>query len=199
MTQQEAFDYMDLLLDKADQPYFLDTEKEKFLLLASYEYVNIYYPTFGVNQSSRDKLRSFIKTDEIEDVSDKVGGTSISDYYHLISVNHSEDLINFYKAEILSSEEFMSRINNTDPFKKTDVSNPVATIEDDELLVSPPTTANGKVEVKYIGDPKSIINTFSNLNEGQALEIIKIAIRIMGASIESSNYEVFDNEVKTNM
>ena len=35
MTQQEAFDYMDLLLDKADQPYFLDTEKEKFLLLAS--------------------------------------------------------------------------------------------------------------------------------------------------------------------
>ena len=118
MTQQEAFDYMDLLLDKADQPYFLDTEKEKFLLLASYEYVNIYYPTFGVNQSSRDKLRSFIKTDEIEDVSDEVGGTSISDYYHLISANHSLDSTNFYKAEILSSEEFMSRINNTDPFKK---------------------------------------------------------------------------------
>ena len=199
MTQQEAFDYMDLLLDKADQPYFLDTEKEKFLLLASYEYVNMYYSTFGVNQSSRDKLRSFIKTDEIEDVSDEVGGTSISDYYHLISVNHSIDSTNFYKAEILSSEEFMSRINNTDPFKKTDVNNPVATIEDDELLVSPPTTANGIVEIKYITDPKAVIGSIEDLNEGQALEIIKIAIRIMGASIESSNYEVFDNEVKTNM
>ena len=42
-------------------------------------------------------------------------------------------------------------------------------------------------------------SNIENLNEGQALEIIKIAIRIMGASIESSNYEVFDNEVKTNM
>ena len=49
------------------------------------------------------------------------------------------------------------------------------------------------------GTPEIVKKYIENLNEGQALEIIKIAIRIMGASIESSNYEVFDNEVKTNM
>ena len=49
MTTTEALEYLDLLLDKADQPYFIDAEKEKFINLAITEFINKYYSKIELN------------------------------------------------------------------------------------------------------------------------------------------------------
>ena len=53
MTTTEALEYLDLLLDKADQPYFIDAEKEKFINLAITEFINKYYSKIELNSESR--------------------------------------------------------------------------------------------------------------------------------------------------
>tara|TARA_R110000824_G_scaffold43333_3_gene126954 strand:- start:7402 stop:8103 length:702 start_codon:yes stop_codon:yes gene_type:complete len=56
MTLADAYDYLDLLLDKADQPYFISSEKDTFLELALTEWINQKLPTIEINESSRIAL-----------------------------------------------------------------------------------------------------------------------------------------------
>jgi hypothetical protein len=56
MTLNEAFDYMDLLLDKADQPYFTTDEKNKFLSLAISDFININYQKMATDEDARRAL-----------------------------------------------------------------------------------------------------------------------------------------------
>ena len=84
MTLVEAYDYIDLLLDKADQPYFTNAEKDNFLELALTEFINDYYERAGEDEDVRmslgpiTKYTSFSLTDaEIlagDDLEDKYPG-----------------------------------------------------------------------------------------------------------------------------
>ena len=56
MTLNEAFEYMDLLLDKADQPYFTTDEKNKFLSLAISDFININYQRMQTDEDARRAL-----------------------------------------------------------------------------------------------------------------------------------------------
>lgn len=56
MTLNEAFEYMDLLLDKADQPYFTEEEKNKFLSLAISDFININYQRMQTDEDARRAL-----------------------------------------------------------------------------------------------------------------------------------------------
>lgn len=56
MILTEAYDYMDLLLDKADQPYFVTEEKNKFLSLAISEFINMHYKKMHADEDSRRAL-----------------------------------------------------------------------------------------------------------------------------------------------
>lgn len=53
MTLTEAYDYIDVLLDKADQPYFIKEEKDKFLNLAISDFVSMHYEKMHVDEDSR--------------------------------------------------------------------------------------------------------------------------------------------------
>jgi len=56
MILTEAYDYMDLLLDKADQPYFTTEEKDKFLNLAVSDFINFQYQKMGADEEARRAL-----------------------------------------------------------------------------------------------------------------------------------------------
>ncbi len=74
MTIQEAYDYIDMLLDKADQPYFTTEEKNRFLNLAISDFINAHYPRMGADEDSKralsgctDYARFFLTAEEIVD------------------------------------------------------------------------------------------------------------------------------------
>ena len=50
MNIQDAYDYLDLLLDKANQPYFQDDEKDKFINMSITEFLNSRYALMRINQ-----------------------------------------------------------------------------------------------------------------------------------------------------
>ena len=60
MILTEAYDYMDLLLDKADQPYFTTEEKDKFLNLAISDFMNFQYQKMGADEDARRALSGCI-------------------------------------------------------------------------------------------------------------------------------------------
>ena len=60
MILTEAHDYMDLLLDKADQPYFTTEEKNKFLNIAISDFINFHYQKMTADEDSRRALAGCI-------------------------------------------------------------------------------------------------------------------------------------------
>ena len=60
MTLNEAYELIDLLLDKADQPYFTVVEKDKFLNLAISDFINMHYQKMTADEDSRRALSGCI-------------------------------------------------------------------------------------------------------------------------------------------
>jgi len=60
MTLSEAYELMDLLLDKSDQPYFTTDEKNKFLDLAITDFVNFHYQKMTADEDSRRAMSPLI-------------------------------------------------------------------------------------------------------------------------------------------
>jgi hypothetical protein len=57
-------------------------------------------------------------------------------------------------------------------------------------------TSSDSLTISYVREPisRKITNEFAQLNSSMAHEIVQIAARMMSAAIESSNYEVQNNE-----
>ena len=60
MNLVEAHDYMDMLLDKAEQPYFTTIEKDRYLSLAISEFVNTNYRKMGADEDARRAIANCI-------------------------------------------------------------------------------------------------------------------------------------------
>ena len=61
MTFSEVHDLMDLLLDKADQPYFITSEKDKFLNMALFDWFEKACENFDNNQELAINLGHFVR------------------------------------------------------------------------------------------------------------------------------------------
>ena len=66
MILTEAYELMDLLLDKADQPYFTTEEKNKFLNLAISDFINTNYQRILVDEDARRALSGCIDYNTFE-------------------------------------------------------------------------------------------------------------------------------------
>lgn len=64
MTFGEAHDLMDLLLDKADQPYFTTEEKDKFLNLAYFDWFDKALDLYDIDPEIRKCLGKLVRTEE---------------------------------------------------------------------------------------------------------------------------------------
>lgn len=65
MTFQEAHDLMDLLLDKADQPYFTTEEKDKFLNIALFSWLKKAANKYGADPEIDTALGRLVRTESI--------------------------------------------------------------------------------------------------------------------------------------
>lgn len=82
MTLNEAFEYMDLLLDKADQPYFTTDEKNKFLSLAISDFININYQKMATDEDARRALSGCVDYNAFSlTASEIISGNFISSAY----------------------------------------------------------------------------------------------------------------------
>jgi len=89
MNLTEAHDYMDMLLDKAEQPYFTTIEKDRYLDLAISEFVNSNYRKMGADEDSRRAIANCIDWNRYELTADDIeseayiyegGSTGVNDY-----------------------------------------------------------------------------------------------------------------------
>jgi len=60
MILSEAYELMDLLIDKADQPYFTNEEKDKFLDIAISEFITFHYQKMTTDEDSRRAMATLI-------------------------------------------------------------------------------------------------------------------------------------------
>jgi len=166
MTLSEARTELEVLIDKVDQAYFTDAEKDLFLNKAGIEYFDKYYRGFGANQLLRDKLGYFIKERQIRGnagVAPYDDTTSqysvIEDYLHLLSAS-----VNGYIAKLVSWEDFQylsglnGRVRATqDPYNEPDLESPVITIGPSLQVVSPSDDFNPNAVYYY---PHNASNVF---------------------------------------
>jgi len=212
MNLQEAHDLMDLLLDKADQPYFTEDEKNMFLDQAIASFINNHYQLYEQEQVSRDALASFLHYEAMNNTdTDWVAGVIPlpSDYVHIIQVSLAYNTTNFSEgkqAKIIGLKDFYERTYSSDPFNKATEEHPIAYVRKE---------GNGtKLYVGYFPTIPAINNTATNpgkwrynclvfkgyehcfatdqddsLKEIYQREVIDIAIRKMTGNIEGANVE----------
>jgi len=201
MNIQEAHDLMDLLLDKADQPYFTEDEKNMFLDQAIASFINYHYATFDQEQVSRDALMYF--TDNLDDFDsdsedwNNFGMNLPENYVHLIHFRISYNGGPFRAAKIIGTKDFWDLEHSSDPFNKPTETNPYCYVRD-ALGASPriyfrPTTTIGSVDAVCIVF-RNHHDCFSDNNNNTVREIyqreiIDIAIRKMTGNIEGANIE----------
>ena len=78
MTLDEAYNYIDMLLDKADQPYFTTEEKNRFLNMAISDFISAHYQRLGADEDSRMALSGCMDFQNFSLTKDDIfGGTYV--------------------------------------------------------------------------------------------------------------------------
>jgi len=188
MRITDALATMDLLLDKAEQPYYSSEEKIEFLKEALHSFINKHYSEYDKSQVSRDALQAFVKTDTNAELP--------NDYLHLISVlNNSKEL------EIVGIKQYESNVHSGDPFNK----NSIATVKNGSIEVNDDSPS---LNYTYLSSPKitSIFDTIDlsgsepsvvkTVPEIYLSEIINLAVRKMMVNTESDSVLVSSAEIE---
>ena len=107
MNLTEAHDYMDMLLDKAEQPYFTTIEKDRYLDLAISEFVNSNYRKMGTDEDSRRAIASCIDWNKYELTADDIaGGYYISDSHPSLSQKYTNAGVIDQSGSVIAGSDF---------------------------------------------------------------------------------------------
>lgn len=198
MTLQEAYDLIDLLLDKADQPYFTDDEKNQFLDQSIMSYINHHYRFYEQEQVSRDALQFFQFNTRTTNVAEFVD--LHENYVHIISAQ-----VNNNQIKILGSKDYFDNrnLNSNDPFNRATLEDPIGYVLQDQFFYDPNSGVLGASDtvdtIELIfrnrdevfdqeeADADGVIAT--GVKELYQREIIDIAVRKMTGNIESANIQ----------
>ena len=212
MTRSQAYDLIDQLLDKADQPYFTNSEKDAFINQAIHEFINNHYAKYDIDQVSRDALAMFTEYVELDsdDVDWNGYGLDLPDeYVHLIHfrINYSNTSSVgslFKSAKIIGTKDFWDLENSKDPYNRPDKSSPICYVRqvtptDPMRVYFRPTMPIGAVTAmllisRNIGECFNTTTGGDGLKEVYQREVIEITVRKMTGNIESDNYKIALNE-----
>src|SRR5210317_1243620 len=87
MTIQEMHDLADLLIDKANAPWFTTDEKDKFITLAQIEFLDSSYRFFEYNEEIREKLLPLVRSNNFGAASTaSINLSSITDFRYILSL-----------------------------------------------------------------------------------------------------------------
>lgn len=198
MTLRQAYDLIDLLLDKADQPYFTDDEKNQFLDQSIMSYINHHYRFYEQEQVSRDALQFFQFNTTTNNVAEFVD--LHENYVHIIFAQ-----VNNNQIKILGSKDYFDNrnLNSNDPFNRATLNDPIGYVLQDQFFYDPNSGVLGASDtvdtIELIfrnrdevfdqeeADVDGVIAT--GVKELYQREIIDIAVRKMTGNIESANIQ----------
>jgi len=206
MTLVEAEQLLDVLVDKANNPYFTNAEKRDFLELAVTDFIEKYYTVYDINEQSRAALKGFTQN------SSSTTGASViplsDEHIYTLAVNvqywHTNAVAigstarnkSYVQAKQVSVAEFRA---TADPFSGPSYDNPIYTYTTSaggvpQIDILPADSIQNKNY--YFIERQDLANIFDNsrVEETYQHEIVQIAARKMLASIESPNYEIQSQE-----
>ena len=199
MTLGDSYNYIDLLLDKANQPFFTNGEKNMILNLSIKEFMDSKYALMRINQDFSEMFSNRVSLSQASAAYTIVGNyVELTDYYHITNAT-----LNGRTCRIVSDDE-MTEIRNTDnPFKSVNNFHPICSITKQPLGevrlffhgnqdVALDFNSTDEFTVRYL--KHLTIADFNDIPEQYQQDIINIAVRKMTGTIESSNYSVQVNE-----
>ena len=208
MTIIEMHDYVDLLLDKANSPWFTSDEKDKFLNLAQDEFVENRYDKFELDERTRKELLPLVRLETGSSV-------SVIDINLIPNFRYTLNLIGEFNKTCGTGTMF-NRIhplqlddegsNENDPFNKSSDSNPCY-IECNNGAANEIIIKSDNVpltyKLKYLASPRDVLrdlvdplnNIDSELPEFMHEDLVYIAVRkMMGNTEQQLNYQIQQNE-----
>jgi hypothetical protein len=211
MTIVEMHELCDLLIDKANAPWFNTEEKDKFINLAQIEFLDNSYRLFEYNEEVREKLLPLVRSQSYGAGSlSEVNLSSIVDFRYVLSLRG--DFTNSCGAvttKAIAPVQLDDEVNNQlDPFNKNDDRSPGYVQENNgtsDLIKILSTTLPTNVILKYLKTPddvkNDILNPALNINSELSVssheEIVNIAVRKMLGNIQDQfGYQVQSQESK---
>lgn len=208
MTLLEWHETADLLIDKADAPYFNSTEKDRFFNLSQVEFVETRYGQFEFNERRRKELIPLVR------VSTAVTGNiinldAITDFLFILNLrgvfidncgNESNKRISPIKLDTEGQDD-------NDPFNRHDNNNPGYTEYNNgtnNIVDIQSGTDPLSISMKYLKLPRNVfldeanpLNTIeSEMPDGTHEEIINIAVRKMLFTVQDQlAYQLQANEI----
>jgi hypothetical protein len=201
MTFAEMHERIDVLLDKANLPWFNPNQKDIFLQFSTNEFVKNRYDEFEVNEKRREDIRPLVT------VLPGTGTTVAlpSDFMFALSLKGT---FNIDECGTIVQKERSIRpfqhddLNKVvdDPFNKADDEYPFYTSNSAGYVIS---STNAPVDwtLVYIKRPVVVDGTNTpngtlTLPEYTHEEIINLAVRKMKATIEDPTYNLQVNEIQ---
>ena len=206
----EMHDYCDLLLDKANSPWYSSKEKDDFINLAQAEYEESRYREFELDERTRKELLPFVRTTTGSNVSE-IDLSAIPDYMFTLNLigefnktcGSGTSMEKIYPLQLDDEGE-----NQNDPFNKNDDSNPAYT-EGNNGTINVLSIISDNAPLNYVlkylmRAPdvfRDVNNPANNINsmfpEFTHEEIVNIAVRKMMANTEQvQNYQMQNNEIE---
>ena len=199
MNIQDAYDYLDLLLDKANQPYFQDDEKDKFINMSITEFLNSRYALMRINQDYSEIIGNrYSATETTGNVTASTDSVTFDiSYLHLTNA-----VLNGVTCKIVSDDEFSELTRTSNPFKSVDENNPICAVTQESG--EPKLFFNNGGSIDFTSTDEFSIRFLSHLTvsewedipEHYQHDILKIVVRKMTANIENPNYQIINAEQK---
>jgi len=205
----EMHELADLLIDKANAPWFTPEEKDEFLNLTIKGYTDKNYRLFEKDEEVRAKLNSIVRVVTFGAIS-QVDLTSIVDFRYTLRLkgtfpNNCGRDVSRKIVPVQWDDEAESQI---DPFNKNDNENPGYTqrnlVGTGNVLDIISDTTPLDVSLTYLKTPVDVLNDVANpsnnvdceLPASTHEEIVNLAVRKMLGTVESqTQYQVQANEI----
>ena len=204
MTIVDAYIYLDLMLDKAQQPYYTDSEKDIFINLSITEFLNERYSMMRANQDYSEMTGARESADQ-SSANVTVAGNycEANTSYHHVTYAH----LNGVECRIVSDDELSALRASNNPFKEINAFNPVCATTTTASGVtrlyfhytpsggaSPDFTAGDTFGLRYLKHLN--VSDWNDIPEHYQHDILNVVVRKMTANIESSNYTVQAHEAQ---
>ena len=206
MTIAEMHNTIDLLLDKADAPWFNPTEKDDYINLAQIEFVETRYAQFEAIEKRREELLPLVRKISYSGIN-IINLTAISEFLYVLSLQaYVNDTckptgVRIEPVHPIQLDDFAGA--ERDPFNKTTDDNVGYTQYNDgagaNTLEVHSTTVPNSIDLFYLKRPVDVsitVPTNCELPVSTHEEIVNIAVRKMMMTIQDQNYQVQMNEIQ---
>ncbi len=210
MTIIEMHALCDLLIDKADAPWFNPGEKDDFINLAQIEYLDNSYRFFELNEEIREKLLPLVRSTTFVGPIPSIDLSAITDFRYILSLRGDlTDNCGVLQTKAIPPIQLDDEVRNQDdPFNRNDNESPGYTQENNgtsNLAIFVSTTNPQNLILKFLKTPVDVfndINTPANnvnceLAGSSHEEIVNIAVRKMLATVQDQlQYQMQSKEAQ---